>query len=550
MRQYCHENIDRIRKCDQSWRIGGLGPSPDDYGEKRDDAEQLGVEVSRDEIVSAALAVLDDAGPDCCNMAAVAARLGIARGALEQRFPATERVDTLGAAMALRIMAAFPVEATGEGWRERLTQRALKARRAMLSRPGASRLFACLPLPLPLGNTASEVIAALHGAGAPEAEAEAAVVLVDRLTIGSALVEQSQGDVAEGADIFQRQLALVMRGIAATFDEQGDVPRDERRSQFQSRLWIFLRNARESANIAFARTVHINELDRRILLLLQAQGDMTLAAISTSNGVDKAQVSRAIKRLGEVGLVGRGGIRSPIHLSPSGRQLAEKLLRQAELRNRELTFGVTDAQMVTLFGVLDILLSRAVALFEQERKLSAGNQKQAETVDFQDLVDEGLPGENGVAVDRSRLLPPFITLCSYILRGGALAHKRQTGLSNFDSWVMNEICRQPPISWPQLVLALYRDQSQAGRTVNHLIESGLVERTGKPGRRHGFFGPTEEGRRIHGIITETAVKRSEFLFQGIDEKQLDIFMTAFETLCRNAEVQAAREKAIQEMDRE
>jgi len=27
-------------------------------------------------------------------------------------------------------------------------------------------------------------------------------------------------------------------------------------------------------------------------------------------------------------------------------------------------------------------------------------------------------------------------------------------------------------------------------------------------------------------------------------------MTAFETLCRNAEVQAAREKAIQEMDRE
>ncbi len=507
------------------------------------------MEVNRDDIVSAALAVLDDAGPDCCSIAAVAARLGIARNAVERHFPATEGADTLGAAMALRIMAAFPVEAGGEGWRDRLTQRALKARRAMLSRSGASRLFACLPLPLPLGNTAREVIAALHSAGAPEADAEAAVVLVDRLTIGSALVEQSQ-DVGDAQGKFHQQLRLVMQGIAAAFDEQGSEPRDERRSQFQSRLWVFLRNARESANIAFARTVHINELDRRILLLLQAQGDMTLAAISTSNGVDKAQVSRAIKRLGEVGLVGRGGIRSPIHLSQSGRHLAEKLLRQAELRNRELTFGVTDAQMVTLFGVLDTLLSRAVALFEQERKLSAGNQKQTETVDFQDLVDAGLPGENGVAVDRSRLLPPFITLCSYILRGGALAHKRQTGLSNFDSWVMNEICRQPPISWPQLVLALYRDQSQAGRTVNNLIEAGLVERTGKPGRRHGFFGPTEEGRRIHDIITETAVKRSEFLFQGIDEKQLDIFMAAFETLCRNAEVQAAREKAIQEMDRD
>lgn len=506
------------------------------------------MDISRDDIISAALTVLDDAGTECCDRAAIAAQLGVTRGVIETNFPVKAGADTLGAAMALRIMAAFPIEATGESWRDRLTQRALKARRVLLSRPGASRLFACLPLPLPFDGGAREIIAALHATGASREEAEAAVVLVDRLTIGSALVEESQSDLVDAQDMFQQQLATVIRGIALPFAAPEAASGDMRRSQFQSKLWVFLRNARESANIAFARTVHLNELDRRILLLLQAQGDMTLAAISTSNGVDKAQVSRAIKRLGEVGLVGRGGIRTPIHLSQSGRNLAEKLLRQAELRNRELTFGVSDAQMVTLFGVLDMLLARAVALFEQERKLSATNQK--ETVDFQDLVDEGLPGENGVAVDRSRLLPPFITLCSYILRGGALAHKRQTGLSNFDSWVMNEICRQPPISWPQLVLALYRDQSQAGRTVKHLIDVGLVERTGKPGRRHGFFGPTPEGRRIYDIITETTVKRSEFLFQGIDEKRLDIFMTAFDILCRNAEVQAARERAIQEMDRD
>jgi DNA-binding MarR family transcriptional regulator len=268
-----------------------------------------------------------------------------------------------------------------------------------------------------------------------------------------------------------------------------------------------------------------------------------------SNGVDKAQVSRAIKRMSEIALVTRGGIRSPIRLSHSGRQLADRLLRQAELRNRELTFGITDDQLVSLFGVLDTLLSRAVTLFEQERKLSAANQKQTEPVDFQDLVDDGLPDENGIAVDRSRILPPFITLCSYMLRGGALAHKRKTGLSNFESWVLVEVCRESPISWPQLVIALSRDQSQAGRTVNHLIDIGLIERTGKPGRRHGFFGPTEEGRRICEIINETAMKRSEFLFQGIAAPQLDGFMTAFEMLSHNAEVQVAREKAIQEMDR-
>ncbi|OJY69604.1 MAG: hypothetical protein BGP16_07525 [Sphingobium sp. 66-54] len=501
-----------------------------------------GMEAERDKIAAAALAVLDEAGLEQCGAAAVSARLGVPQAVVERLFPAPE--DLFGA-MAQRIAADVPGATGGEGWHGRLAHRAVAGRQAMLSRRDGSRLFARLPLPLPLGDGTIDM---LRDAGASVGQAEAALGLVDHLTLGAALAEQSGVVPADPQEAFERQLDLALRGIAAMLDARG--PRDERRSNFQSRLWVFLRNARESANIAFARTVHINELDRRILLLLQARGDMTLAAISTSNGVDKAQVSRAIKRMSDVSLVTRGGIRSPIRLSQSGRHLAEKLLRQAELRNRELTFGVTDDQLVILFGVLDTLLSRAVALFEQERKRSAGSQRQTEQVDFQDLVNEGLPGDNGIAVDRSRLLPPFITLCSYMLRGGALAHKRRTGLSNFETWVMNEICRQPPISWPQLVLALYRDQSQAGRTVNQLIERGLVERSGRPGRRHGFFGPTEAGRQIHDILTETVATRSEFLFQGIDEDRLDTFMSAFDILFRNAEVQVAREKAIQEMDRD
>ncbi len=137
-----------------------------------------------------------------------------------------------------------------------------------------------------------------------------------------------------------------------------------------------------------------------------------------------------------------------------------------------------------------------------------------------------------------------------MMRGGSLGYKRKTGLSNFDTWVLVEVSRDPPVSWPQLVLALYRDQSQAGRTVNRLIEIGLVERSGKPGRRHGFFGPTAEGERIVAIINGMAARRSEFLFQGIPSPQLNNFMAAFDVLSRNAEVQLAREKAMQEMDRE
>jgi len=500
----------------------------------------------REGILATGLELLEERGAEGCTLAALEMRLGLASGALGEALPA----DRFNEALAARMIGEAATQPHGEGWQSRLRHRAETARTAMLSRRHGAALFARLDTLFPLDDPQFDSVPALCGAGFAMPDARMAEWLVDRFALGWALAEQARGDAELPAPSFASQLDILLAGIAACRETGLSIQPDQRQSGFQHKVWVFLRDARESANISFARTAHVNELDRRILLLLLAQGDMTLAAISTANGVDKAQVSRAIKRMTEVDLLTRGGIRSPIKLSQSGRHLAERLQRQAELRNRELTFGVADDQLVDLFGVLDTLLGRAMALFEQERKWSVANQPPAETVDFQDLVDEGLPGENGIAVDRSRVLPPFVTLCSYMLRGGALAHKRRTKLSNFESWVMSEVCRNPPISWPQLVLALYRDQSQAGRTISHLVDIGLVERTGKPGRRHGFFAPTEEGLRISGIINETAMQRSEYLFQGIPAQQLDNFMNAFDILVRNAEVQVARERAIQEMDRD
>ena len=505
--------------------------------------------VDPDAMVAAALDLLEESGPDGCTPAALALRTGVDGATIGALF--TDQ-DSLNLAMAAHLAADVAAPMHGQGWQVRLAHRAGVAWSAMRARRNGSLLFARLPRLFPQDDPHLDCVASLCGAGFTATDAVMAQLLVDRFTIGAALAARARnerGD-ADPDPSFASQLNVLLAGIAASRTTGIAVNPEHRQSSFQHKVWVFLRDARESANIAFARTVHFNELDRRILLLLHAQGDMTLAAISLANGVDKAQVSRAIKRMTEVSLLNRTGIRNPIRLSQGGRQLAEKLQRQAELRNRELTFGISDEQLVDLFGVLDTLLNRAIVMFEQERKWSAASPGQQETVEFRDLVDEGLPDENGIPVDRSRILPPFVTLCSYMLRGSSLAHKRRTGLSNFESWVMAEICNSPPISWPQLIVALYRDQSQAGRTINHLVDIGLVERTGKPGRRHGFFAPTAEGRRISDIIADTAMKRSEFLFQGIPAQQLENFMAGFSILARNAEVQVARERAIQEMDRD
>lgn len=501
-------------------------------------------------IVAAALDLLDERGLTGLTVPAITGRADCTQADFSACFVAQDDLlDTVAQVMVSQTLAQRADDEKIGGWRELLHRRGLDARAAMQSRRDGGLLFARLAS-MPDLSGGIDIVGRLCEAGFSPFDARAAVQLIDRFAAGWVIAEQAHPDLAEDETLpdYEGQLDTLLAGVTVTRAWGGAAAKHR---QFQSNLWVFLRNARDSANIAFARADHVNELDRRILLLLHAQGDMTLAAVSMNNGVDKAQVSRAIKRLSQVGLIQRSGIRSPLRLSAPGRQMADRFVRLAELRNRELTFGIADEQLVDLFSVLDILLARAMALFDQERRLaqaSHGIDAEAEFPDHKEL--DRAPDAGSLTADRAYILPPFMTLCSYMMRAGSLGYKRKTGLSNFDTWVLVEVSRDPPISWPQLVIALYRDQSQAGRTVNRLIELGLVERTGKPGRRHGFFGPTQEGERIVAVINGMAARRSEFLFQGIPTPQLNNFMAGFDVLLRNAEVQLAREKAMQEMDRE
>jgi DNA-binding MarR family transcriptional regulator len=263
--------------------------------------------------------------------------------------------------------------------------------------------------------------------------------------------------------------------------------------------------------------------------------------------VDKAQVSRSVKRLLELKMVQRDQIRSPVSLSRKGEQIADRLLRLAELRNRELTFDIGDKELSDYFRTLEVLLDRAVALYELERKTA----KRSGTNDADSGIGAGIEPRNAgepILIDRSRIVSPMLTLSAYFSRSGALTFKRKTGLSNFEAWVLSEISFAPPTDWSRLVSALERDHSQAGRTVNLLIKRGLVERSGKPGRRHGKFSPTAEGRRLFDIIVSTGQERSEFLMEPLTEADLKDFLQTFNKIRRNASAQLEREKAYEEFE--
>ena len=347
---------------------------------------------------------------------------------------------------------------------------------------------------------------------------------------------------------FGNRLDIVLNGIESSLDGRRDRPVPEAPPHvIQSELWQILRRVRESAELSYAREHELIELDRRILFLLQSAGPLVPADISSGVGVDKAQVSRSVKRLLEQGLVEREQIRTPLRLTGEGQALMKRMLRMAELRNRELTIEIGEKELGEFYAVVEILLDRAMALYEQERELAQSGCKGGKA-EPAERAGEGRAGER-ITIDRTRIVSPLMTLSSYFSRSGALAFKRLTGLSTFEAFVLSEIGMDPPIDWAQLVRALARDHSQAGRTVQGLIDKGLVKREGGPGRRHGRFRPTAEGARLHAMIHEAGRQRSAFLLAPLAADQRARFLGTFDKIRRNAVAQLERERAFVEIER-
>ncbi len=374
--------------------------------------------------------------------------------------------------------------------------------------------------------------------------ADEALRIVEAFAHGARAADGISGHSNAVPPEFDTRLSIILNGLApeAETHRAGELGTT---SVIQQELWQLLYKVRESAELSYAREIDLVELDRRILFLLRSQGALVPADISGSVGVDKAQVSRSVKRLLELKMVEREQIRAPVSLTRKGATLADRLLRLAELRNRELTFDIGDEELAGFFSVIEKLLQRAVMLYEQERALSHSDVKSLNpfTIDPEYSPESGNP----VVIERGRIISPLMTLSAYFSRSGALTFKRLTSLSNFESWVLNEIALDAPINWNTLVSRLDRDHSQAGRTVTALIDRGLVERSGKPGRRHGRFTPTAEGQRLFEIIQEASRQRGAFLMAPLSVPEREKFAATFEKVRRNAVVQLERERTFDEL---
>lgn len=391
---------------------------------------------------------------------------------------------------------------------------------------------------LPPGKPSSDLLAKALGPLADDA-----LKIVEAYALGDARMPGAASSPAE----FGSRLLIILNGIEASLGSRswsGQVAGEAPPHVIQSELWQILRKVRESAELSYSREQDLIELDRRILFLIQSAGPLVPADISGAVGVDKAQISRSVKRLLEMGLLEREQIRAPLRLTREGEAVGKRLLRMADLRNRELTIEIAEDELSEFYDTIETLLERAVALYEQERELA-----QAQGPRAAELPGRGIEAKAGerIVIDRTRVIAPLMTLSAYFSRSGALAFKRLTGLSSFEAFVLSEIGNDPPVDWSTLVATLDRDHSQAGRTIGSLMERDLVEREGNPGRRHGRFLPSRKGWRLHKVIQDAGRERSAFLLAPLAADQRARFLETFDKIRRNAVAQLERERAFAEL---
>ncbi len=440
----------------------------------------------------------------------------------------------------MRRIIATGSNIAGSDWRETLVNYALDLRLRLLAGEDSSQVE--------IGPD-SELSSHLDKILGPMAQE--AIRIVESFTLGTVDRERRGGKSSDVDEVpppeFTQRLHIILNGLEPDIEAVSEED-EEQPGVIQSELWQLLYKVRESAELAYARELDLVELDRRILFLLSNVGPLVPAEISSAVGVDKAQVSRSVKRLLEIAMVERDQLRAPLKLTRKGKSQAERLLRLAEMRNRELTFDIPDEELEEFFAGIEKLLDQAVLLYEQERK-------QANSGDADNFprpgaaVESDSPANSGgrLVLDRTRIISPLMTLSSYFSRSGSLTFKRMTNLSNFEAWVLNEIGHDTPIEWNVLVERLDRDHSQAGRTLKVLIDKGLIVREGKPGRRHGRFSPSAEGQELWEIIQQASRQRSNFLLAPLSTKERSHFLSTFDKIRRNATVQLERERTFEEL---
>lgn len=429
--------------------------------------------------------------------------------------------------------ALFVVGAPDD-WRQWLRDHAHQAQRALLAQREELRLAGDVGrLAGRLDVHAPHMLDPLLLHGFSAHRAREALRTVDRFVLGwcfdqATMVAEGAGNSPAGRDAdFEFGLEALIAGIAAVGEQPLPSALRMRRRAVPIGLRALLRHFRQCADSAF-QAGGLAELERRLLLEVFTRRGARSSVLTAVSGVDKAQVSRALRRLGDLGLIRREGIRAPFEATDGGSQRAQDILAVATPLHHAAVAGIDPAALREFQAVVAEMTLGAVRLLDQEEQAAAGLDR--------DVAGEAEARlrEAGAAPQRpGLLLPQLVTLFTYMQRSGAMMIRRLADLASFEWLVLSTIAEAEPLTPARLVASVERDHSQARRTLRRLLETGLIDRPDLPGRLGRMLRMTEQGRTVARRLEDEGWRRDDALYGAIAPDRLERFLAVLDALNEN-----------------
>jgi len=129
---------------------------------------------------------------------------------------------------------------------------------------------------------------------------------------------------------------------------------------------------RRGSTLAYGRQFGLSQVEWRIIALVGEHAPATLNGLSDLMGLDKGQTSRGVSALVARRLIlreyRREGRGVQITLSARGAEIYGRLMMSALERNRLLLDGLSHAERIQLFAILDRLTAVARIILEQQQR--------------------------------------------------------------------------------------------------------------------------------------------------------------------------------------
>lgn len=147
------------------------------------------------------------------------------------------------------------------------------------------------------------------------------------------------------------------------------------REMTSMRMITFFSLLRRSAILAQRRHFDLTEIEWRIMVQVGEFAPLSLNGLAELLLQDRGQLSRAVKRMVERGLLTRerkpGGPEIEIELAPQGRALHARMVELVIERDRMLTEDIPAEDIKTLRRIIETMIERAETLMEEEQRLQS-----------------------------------------------------------------------------------------------------------------------------------------------------------------------------------